>query len=42
MAGFRMLAMSRIPHVAIVRNRLGAGQKEQPKYPEKSLPDNRS
>jgi hypothetical protein len=32
-----MLVMSRIRHAA-----LGASQKERPKYPEKSLPDNRS
>jgi hypothetical protein len=34
-----MLVMSRIRHAAI---RLGAGQKERPKYPEKSLSDNNS
>jgi len=33
-AGFRMLLMSRIRHAAI---RLEAGQKERPKYREKSL-----
>jgi hypothetical protein len=38
-AGFRMLVMSRIRHAAI---RFGAGQKERPKYPEKSLSDNNS
>ena len=38
-AGFRMLVMSRIRDAAI---RLGAGQKERLKYPEKSLPDNNS
>jgi hypothetical protein len=38
-AGFRMLVMSRIRHAAI---RLGPGQKERPKYPEKSLSDNNS
>jgi hypothetical protein len=32
-----MPVMSLIRHVPI---RLGAGQKERPKYPEKSLPDN--
>jgi hypothetical protein len=37
-----MLVMSRMRHAAIVPNRLGAGQKERPKYPEKSLPDNNS
>jgi hypothetical protein len=41
-AGFRMLVMSRIRHAAIVPQPLGAGQKERPKYPEKSLPDNNS
>ena len=35
-AGFRMLVMSRI------RDTLGAGQKERPRHPEKSLPDNNS
>jgi hypothetical protein len=34
-----MLVMSRIRYAAI---RLGAGQKERPKYPEKSLSDNNS
>jgi|SRR6516164_1687545 len=29
-------------HAAIVPSPLGAGQKERPKYPEKSLPDNNS
>jgi hypothetical protein len=38
-AGFRMLVMCRIRHAAIL---LEAGQKERPKYPEKSLSDNRS
>jgi hypothetical protein len=38
-AGFRMLVMSRIRHAGL---RLGAGQKERPKYPEKSLSDNSS
>jgi hypothetical protein len=38
-AGFRMLVMSRIRHAAI---RLGAGQKERPNYPQKSLSDNNS
>jgi hypothetical protein len=37
-----MLVMSRIRHAALSLNRLGAGQKERPKYPEKSLPDNKS
>jgi hypothetical protein len=37
-----MLVMSRIRHAAIVPQPLGAGQKERPKYPETSLPDNRS
>jgi hypothetical protein len=37
-----MLVMSRIRHAAIVPYPLGAGQKERPKYPEKSLPDNNS
>jgi hypothetical protein len=37
-----MLVMSRVRHAAIVPKPLGAGQKERPKYPEKSLQDNRS
>jgi hypothetical protein len=37
-----MLVMSRIRHAAIVPYPLGAGQKERPEYPEKSLPDNNS
>jgi len=36
------MVMSRIRHAAIVPYPLGAGQKERPKYPEKSLSDNNS